>query len=356
MKICVFIMKNCEFCEHTMKPSNFKKHQERCFYKIQIKATKKEVEAALQRNPPEQQRSDQFDIAFLELKKFLTEIFTRSRVLYKRVVENDLRDPIERIKEIHVGEGTKYGYLVEYNRYKKWLNKNKKSIDSDSVNMYLSTLKCKSSTLKKKQAILQNILRLLVDSNIKLNPIRINIAYQPKYSLSNEEVTKYLEEQNADPELYLIQKLMIRYGLRVNTAAGLKKKHLYFLEGETNEIMLPDTKVRSIRVERVDEDLEIDFRKFLEDTELEDEDYVFYKTEKKQTIRKRALGLCKLINEKIKTSKVLKKNPNYKYSSHMFRKTKANEVFQEGLKQLKENSRKAIGQKSNSSAIEHYIN
>jgi integrase len=157
--------------------------------------------------------------------------------------------------------------------------------------------------------------------------------------------------------MYLVQKLMIEYGLRVNTPAGLKVKDLLFLDGETFKIVLPDIKVRSERCEDIDEEFAHEIEGFLEDKEdLGDEDYVFYQEGKNASMARRARELCVKVNHLIRISKVLKKNPRFKYSSHMFRKTKANTIFQEGLKELKEKSRRAIGQKSNSSAIEHYIN
>ena len=342
-----------------MFPSNFKRHQSTCVYKVEIGATKAQILRALQNQPQiavEPERNDLVDLAFIEMKNFLTDFFNKSRVLHRKVVENDLTDPIDRIKQMHVNNSTKDGYLVEFRLYKKWLKKNKKSIDADSANSYLSSSKCKPSTLKKKQMILQNLLKVIIDRQIKLNPVRMKISYQPKYSLSDQEIKKYLDEQRSNPEMYLIQKLMITYGLRVNTPAGLKVKDLTFLSQENQEIMLPDTKVNNKRTEEIDEEFSEEFREFLEGENLEDEDFVFYQLGKREEVRKRASALCTLVNKRIRDSKVIKPNANFKYTSHMFRKTKANNLFQEGLRDLKEKSRKAIGQAKNSTAIEHYIN
>lgn len=351
-------MKNCYFCEKSMKTQNFKKHQKVCFFKVEFNESKSNVLRALYNLPKENLspvKSDQVDLALIELKNFLTEFFNKSRLLHKKIIEDDLRDPIERIKELHVNDSTKDGYIVEYKLFKKWLNKNKKTLTIESANSYLASLKCKGSTLKKKMNILQNLLRLLIDPHIKLNPIRMRISYQSKYSLSEEEVHLYLEEQKSNPEFYLIQKFMIIYGLRVNTVAGLKLKHLNFLHPGVVDIIIPDTKTSSDRIEKITEELSDEFNNFIAGKNLEQEDFIFYRESKNDSVRKRATGLCKLINKRIDESKALKKNANYKFSSHMFRKTKANTIYQEGLAQLRDKARKAIGHSGNSSSINHYI-
>lgn len=352
-------MKICEYCGKSMSRTHIKRHQETCVFKVELNETKENVLKALSNHlkvVEEPARTDVFDLAQIELKNFLKDIYNRSKNLHKKVIEEDLRDPLDRIKDLHVAESTKAGYLVEYKLLRKWLTKNKMSLCCDSVNNYLASLKkCRTSTLKKKQMILQNLLRTILDPQLKLNPIRMKISYSSKYSMSDEEVVKYLQEQKSDHEMYLIQKLLITYGLRINTAAGLKLKHLHFLDDE-NIIFLPDTKTASQRSELMENEFAEEFRHFIRGRNLMDEDYIFLPEEKNQTVGRRANILCVLINNRISESRVIKKNPNFKYSSHMFRKTKANSIYQEGLRKLKEKSRLAIGQAKNSSAIEHYIN
>jgi hypothetical protein len=341
-----------------MFTTNFLRHQKTCLYKNEIGATKSQIIAALNNQPhieKENDRNELLDLAYLELKNFLNEVHSKSKYLQRKIVEDDLTDPIQKIQQMHVSEGTKYNYLVEYKLYQKWLAANKKLISPETANQYLASLKCRASTLKKKQMTLQYLLKFLVDPNIKLNPIRMRISYQPKYSLSETELDAYLEEQKEDPEMYLIQKIMVTYGLRVNTPAGLKFKHLLFME-EGDMILLPDTKVNSQRAERVPQKLMAELKDFVQGKDLEPEDYIFCRRKSQLSVRRRASLFSVFINKRINTSQVLKKNPNFKYSSHMFRKTKAHELFQQGLKELKERSRKAIGQASNSSAIEFYIN
>lgn len=339
-----------------MHSCNLNRHQKKCVYKVELKETKANVLKALQNIPKNAEPPKNCELTLLELRNFLSEFFNKSKLLHKKVIENELRDTKDRIRELHVSDSTKEGYLLEYKLFDKWLNKNKKSLDQDSANMYLGSLKCRSSTLKKKQMILQSLLRVLVDPHFKLNPMRMKISFSPKYSLTDEEIENYLNEQKENKEMYLIQKLMVKYGLRINTPASLKIKHLHFREGDNADIFLPDVKVRSQRTEKIEESMAEEFCNFLlKRKRWKDEDYVFYQEGKNEPVRKRSAALCVLVNKRIKESKVLKKNPNFKYSSHMFRKTRANMIFQEGLQQLKEKSRKAIGQTSNSSAIEHYI-
>jgi len=69
----------------------------------------------------------------------------------------------------------------------------------------------------------------------------------------------------------------------------------------------------------------------------------------------RAAKIGLIINKHISDSKVFKKNPNYKYTSHMFKKSLTQRKFSEGVEKLKRNIQVKIGQKPGSSAIKHYI-
>ena len=70
---------------------------------------------------------------------------------------------------------------------------------------------------------------------------------------------------------------------------------------------------------------------------------------------KRAQEICKKVNRLIQNSSVLKFNKNYKFSSHMFRKTVAFTLFQKLVVDAKKEVRKSIGQAEESSAVEYYI-
>jgi integrase len=186
----------------------------------------------------------------------------------------------------------------------------------------------------------------------------MRISYIPKYALTNQEISKYLKEQKIeDTEDYLIQRLMLTYGLRVNTIALLKVKHLEFIDrGQDEEptIYLPDSKTKKHRVEPIEEELVKLLEEWVKDKD--GEDFVFYEEGSDKNERRRAQDICIRINKRIKKSKVIKKKGSYKYTSHMFRKTRAYNMFQSRMKELKEEVRASIGQSSGSMAIEHYIN
>jgi hypothetical protein len=61
------------------------------------------------------------------------------------------------------------------------------------------------------------------------------------------------------------------------------------------------------------------------------------------------------VNLRIKNSKVFKKNPNYKYTSQMFRKTAAYTEYQKGLQKLRDKISDTLGQAKKSSALDFYI-
>lgn len=353
-------MKQCEWCEKTMLPSNFRKHQERCFFRNVIELKKSELQRMKENYNPPKEFSEASELSLTELKQYLTDNFNKTCFLYKKLVVNDLRDPIERLREMHVSQPTKENYVREWVLFNKWLKKNKKAADKESADTYLASLKCRASTLKKKQYMLQNILQYLFDSSVRLNKINMRISYIPKYALTDEEIERYLTEQEeVDTQDFLMQKLMLRYGLRVNTVASLRIKHLEFLlPGGEKMIFLPDSKVKRQREEKISQDLIDPIAEFLDadsNFSLNEEAFVFYPKIFKHNERKRANEFCKIINERIRNSKVLKKNKNFKYSSHMFRKTKAFNLFQKGVEELKANARIAIGQSQNSTAIDSYI-
>jgi hypothetical protein len=154
-------MKQCEWCNNEMKPPNLKKHLDRCFFKTKINLKKSEIDelkkgkVIVQDSNKENVKNE---IAFLELKHYLTEFYNKSSTLYKKLVEDDGRDPIVKIKEMQVSPVTKENYVREWKLFNDWLLKNKKSAGKDTANTYLSSLKCRASTLKKKQIELQRIL------------------------------------------------------------------------------------------------------------------------------------------------------------------------------------------------------
>lgn len=208
--------KQCEWCDKTMSRTNYRRHLSTCVFKNVIDLRKSDVELLKKK----QHRVDPHEeTALMELKHYLTECYTKTSLLYKRIVQEAGRDPIEKIKEMRVSDQTRQNYLVEWKLFNKWLKENKKTMSVESANTYISSLKdCRASTQRKKQYMLQTLLQHVVDRSIKLDRFRMRISYIPKFALSNEELSKYLEEQKEiDQEDYLIQRLLSTYGLKINT-------------------------------------------------------------------------------------------------------------------------------------------
>jgi integrase len=175
----------------------------------------------------------------------------------------------------------------------------------------------------------------------------------------NEQLVKVIKTHHQKSREHLFHLCMIAYGLRINSPAALKVKHFLFLfEKNRNEILLPDIKINNERCEPIDEELVTalkDYIGVIGVTIDNPEEYVFLRAYSDNSIRLRTSKMGLEVNRKIKKSTVLRKNPNFKYTSHMFRKTKANTMFQQGLEELRERSRQGIGQKSKSSSIKHYL-
>jgi integrase len=351
-------MKTCEWCEKIMKNSNYKKHSMVCFYRHELKITKSQLNF-LKENAVENPEEDLLQLNLTDLKLFLTEIFHKSKTLYKKI-EEEKWDPVEKIKELQVGPETKAAYVREWLLYTKFIKEKKLGVSKETANTYLASVKCKPSTLRKKQYMLQLILQHLLETTVNLNKIRKRINFKPKYALTQDEIKKYLEEQKElNEEDYLIQKILLIYGLRINTIGLLKFQHLEFLYTDGEPVIhLPDSKTKTQRVEPIEKNLIENFRIFIDNENVDDEDpddYVFLKNNFNYPEKRRAQLLCKRINDRILNSKVLKKNPNYVYSSHMFRKTKAYRMYHKEEEELKNRVRRGIGQAEGSQAIGHYI-
>lgn len=358
-------MKQCSWCEHAMKKQNFKRHQKTCILKVEIGLSKSEIEKLKGENKQEEEKDNvKIEIDNVEMRTFLEDIYKKSVSLHKKIIIESKRNPFEKIDRMNVGESTKKNYLREWKLYTRWLKLRKQPIGKDSAESYLSTLKCRASTKRQKYLSLQLLLQHIVDPSIKLEKIRWRISFIPKYALTTKELHDYLKEQKKlDSEDYLVQKLMAIYGLRVNTCASLKLKHLEFRYREPDDldkrIHLPDSKVKTVRVEPIDSALmkllDDHIKKTIKDTDNEEE-YIFLRDDVDLREDKRAYMLALRINRRIRKSKALKKFHGYKYSSHMFRKTKAYNMYQSGVSALKEIVRKSIGQASGSNAVEPYIN
>jgi len=334
------------------------RHLQKCIYKVELNTKKSDVIFLLKK----QRRSDETeDLAVEELKNFLTDSYKRTIQIYQRVIKEKNKNPIEKIKEMNVSESTMQNYLLEWKLFTRWAKRNEKPISADSANTYiaaLSNLQKRASTIRKKHNTLQLILQQVFDRNVVLNKFRMRITYAPKKPLTDKELYDYLEEQREiDTQDYIIQLLLATYGLRINTAARLRVKDLEFMflnNEEEPKIHLPDSKVKNRRLEPISPELQEVLRNFTKGyTDVNS--YVFYKTLFPKDPKKRAQDLCMKINKRIQNTKVLKKVDNYKYSSHMFRKTVAYNMYHTQEKLIRDQVRSKIGQSQGSNAIVHYI-
>ena len=203
------------------------------------------------------------EIAFLELSRYLKTEYNNSNYLYKKHIVGGERDPLDRFGEMQVSDPTKENYIREWKLYQKWLKNNNEVVNKDTANTYLASLEGRrDSTLRTKHSLLENIFKFLVDPTVTLNKFNRRIAFTPKYVMKDEELLPYQREQKGiNFQDYLIQKLLIRYGLRINSISSLKVKHLVFLEeGQEKIIHFPDSKVKRERYEPVDDELEEEIR------------------------------------------------------------------------------------------------
>jgi integrase len=218
---------------------------------------------------------------------------------------------------------------------------------------------CAPSTKKTKRNILQTILRVVYENeNLKLRPIRQKSEAIPKYSLSDEQLNKYFKEQKEkDLHLYTAQLLMAMYGLRVSSIAALQVKHLDFLKPGINTITLPDVKAKSQRTLEIIDELKKEIKNYLADFNIDCKDpntYLFLSW-MSGSIAQRSSELCKRINTRLRETKAIEKNRNFKYTSHLFRKTLANEEFQKKLKLIKDAASLRIGQVIATGNIDYYL-
>jgi len=97
----------CEWCELPQYNSNITRHHERCFYKNELGMRKSEflyLKSKLKLDIKSERRDE---LTMLELKSFLTDLYNKVLNLYKRVIVEDGRDPIDKIEELNVGLSTK---------------------------------------------------------------------------------------------------------------------------------------------------------------------------------------------------------------------------------------------------------
>ena len=176
--------------------------------------------------------------------------------------------------------------------------------------------------------------------------------------MSADEVKAFLKELlvKETHEFYLIAKFMIYFSVRIGTAGAIKVENLdFYCLPNNSRICLPDTKNKKSIFKDADDEFMDELIKFIEEEELDINDYLFYSKGKDLGLKRRGQDLSLMMNKLISDSKVLIKSANYTYTSHMLRKTQPNLIFQEKVEEARSDARKMLGHKQNSTATNHYL-
>jgi integrase len=348
--------KICEWCNKQMARTNYYKHvngnasnghKPRCFMKKVNLMNSKTGE-----------KVDQVRLKSLSIQNEMLTIFFKkiaNEVMQLQSSIGELKqDPLIEINNLPVAEATKLLYKSTWSQFEKYSKKHALPLNAKSANAYIGQAKCAISTRITKRNTLQDLMRRIYgNDNLKLYPIRQKYSVKQKHSLSDVELEKYFKEQeNLDHELYLAQRLMAVYGLRVSSVAALKKKHLDFIRTNFDSVTFPDTKTNSERTEKISKEL---MNKLSElTTDLRNEDFVFCQEVNDKSVNVRSAYLGGKINKALQKTNTFKKFPNKQYTSHIFRKTIANTTYQKVIEEAKDKAREKIGHK-HSNNINFYI-
>jgi integrase len=343
-------MKVCVYCDKSMKPQNFSKHCQRCVIKKAFGIPKQAIMNLIQGSVHNQQH----DQLALQVKQSKLESFVQKLVEEAGSLIDGLKNfsPESKLDEMVVSPQTLYCYKSEWKLYSTWCQQFKlDAFKSASANSYLAQTQKRISTMKKKKSQLQSILQFLLEKPIVLSKIRRRISITPKYTMTHQEVVDYLDEQyEVSPEDYLIQLILINYGCRIHSVACLRLKHIDF---PRNKMFLPDSKTGTREV-NLNEEITKELKNYVNVNKIKDNDNYLFSASSAEGTR-RSAQICKRINSRIKMSKVLARDENHKFSSHMFRKTVAHSLYRHLIAEAKNSVRKAIGQAEGSSAVEYYI-
>jgi hypothetical protein len=290
-----------------------------------------------------------------ELKKLLSLMsiqINQKLNLFEKYQENE---------NFGVAPNTQKNYLTAKNQYKKWcVGNNKHWISEESGNEYIRYLLksdlCVGTVIK----IKNQLNSVLSQDKITLKKIRRKYKAIPKFPMSIKDMEIYLAEQKKiNFEDFIVQYFLIVFSVRISAAAGLKRKHLEYLDNEESEnIFLPEVKISEIVQKNIKlaKDAKSILNEFLEGKKLDDEDYIF-SAGKSDNINIRANTLTARINSKIISSEFLKsKNiKNYKLSSHMFRKCLPFNFYNEKNMKIIAECSEMLVHVSGSSATEVYL-
>lgn len=348
----------CNYCGLRMWQTYQKKHLDRCKKKkaLEIHERMKSLDNSEKAKYEEEykqlsQKHQMIQIRYEQLLKVMRKLILKGESIVGIGIG---ADPIEAISQLNLSATTKTLYEGEWKAYDKWCkDKDINPFQIASANRYISSISFQHSTLVTKRSCLQSILQTVLERRVVLRKLRKRLhLIVPKYALSENEIRDYLKEQEKiNKEDHLIQLLLVSYGLRINSIAGLMVKHF---NNNSENITFPDTKTGD-RFEPITPELKRRLAAIILLKGLKDPNSFLFHGGKSTEVSKRAAVIDARINSRIKNSKVLKKSPQYKYSSHMFRKTKAFTAFNKVIEEAKEKARIAIGHARGSSAIDCYL-
>jgi hypothetical protein len=129
-----------------------------CLFKNELKATKEYIIKLVEDNPDQSDRislkKEKLEMANVDLMKVVEDTYLKFRDLREKYIGGESEETAEeKIQGMNVCDSTKVGYLVEWRKFKKWKEANSRTISVSSMNQYLQSLKCKTSTLWKKRNI-----------------------------------------------------------------------------------------------------------------------------------------------------------------------------------------------------------
>ena len=309
----IYKKKPCQFCNNPQFPQNIKYHEKVCELKtkkLRENVVKNSIVSEITKSQTEQDLTEQL---LLARKRHLAYVEEMSQILGLKgtTIEEDQETILRKIREFHVEPQTKSAYEGEWGMFIKFLNKDPKNpirISKESANTYLASLKVEGTTLQRKIGTIERIMRECCDMpNIRLNKCRNVAPKRLKYPFPDAELNKYLDEQlELDMQDYIVQMLMAKYGLRVNSTAHLTVKDIDF---KKQEITFTDTKRKKgkYRTEVAEEDTLDLLKIFIKERGLKKKSFVFYPEE----TQRRPKFMGEVVNTRFRDSEVIIKDEKF---------------------------------------------
>lgn len=242
----------------------------------------------------------------------------------------------------------------EFSDYESFCQENKYEINVNTAKLYLEKVK-QTTYVRKRLHRIKKGLQLVLNAPVEIEPIHVEPKKKFCFDDPND-LFMYLREQfvvvGEDKTLYVIQVFLAKFGLRINTASFLQWKHLYF---KSNMILLPDKKDKNKSHAGIaSKDFINFFRSHMgNENDNKPEDYVFFPNLKKRKSRNDLIR--KKVSEQIKSSNLIKYDPELVYSSHCLRKTRCFQEYTKKYKKLLADCGFVIGHSPSSTATEAYI-